>query len=69
MKKILSVLFVTIFIMVQVVPSYGATTVGVMLNNSPVSFNASSGYPFIDSNSRTLVPLRQTMEAAGYSVT
>src|SRR5665647_3903993 len=69
MKKILSVLFVTIFIMVQTVPSFGAATVGVMLNNTPVSFNESSGYPFIDSNSRTLVPLRQTMESAGYTVT
>lgn len=68
MKKIIQTLLVIVFIIVSVVPSFGQTNVGIILNNNPVSFNDSSGYPFIDSNGRTLVPLRQTMEAAGYTV-
>lgn len=68
MKKIMPVLLAVFFILLSVSPSFGGTTVGVMLNNSSVSFNESTGYPFIDSNARTLVPLRQTMEAAGYTV-
>lgn len=42
--------------------------VNVHVNNEDVSFNDSTGYPFIDSNGRTLVPLTATMEAGGATV-
>ncbi|MDD3350286.1 MAG: trypsin-like peptidase domain-containing protein [Eubacteriales bacterium] len=68
MKKLVSACILIICLMVSTVSSSAAVTVGVTLNSNPVSFNTSTGYPFIDSNNRTLVPLRQTMEAAGYGV-
>ena len=45
-----------------------AASVGVKIDNVPVSFNDSSGYPFIDAPGRTQVPLRAAMEAYGCSV-
>lgn len=45
-----------------------ASGVGVTINGTPVAFGGSSGAPFIDSSSRTQVPLRTTMEAYGCDV-
>lgn len=33
-----------------------------------VTFTDSSGYPYLDENNRTMVPLRVTMESAGFVV-
>lgn len=38
---------------------------GVVINYRPVNFTAETGYPFVDENERTMVPLRRAMEAMG----
>ena len=40
-------------------------TINILINGKIVTFTDSSGYPYIDDNGRTMVPLRVTMEAAG----
>ncbi|MEI8217191.1 MAG: stalk domain-containing protein [Eubacteriales bacterium] len=45
-----------------------ASSIGVTIDNSKVAFSSEMGYPFIDSNSRTQVPFRATMEKFGCSV-
>lgn len=42
--------------------------IGVIVNGRSVVFTDNSGYPYIDENFRTMVPLRATMEAAGAAV-
>jgi len=42
--------------------------IGTTINGVPVQYNETSGYPFIDSAYRTLVPLRAAMEAYGCTV-
>lgn len=44
------------------------TGIGTTINGVPVQYNETSGYPFIDSAYRTLVPLRAAMEAYGCTV-
>ena len=44
------------------------TEVSVLIDRTPVKFTASDGIPFIDENSRTLVPLRIVMETYGCMV-
>lgn len=48
--------------------TYGASNIKIILDSKQVTFNSSSGSPFIDNNNRTQVPFRQTMEAFGCSV-
>lgn len=43
-------------------------SVNIIINGKAVAFTDSSGYPYIDKNGRTMVPLRVTMEAAGAAV-
>ncbi len=45
-----------------------ANATGVVIDGVGVAFTDDSGYPFIDANSRTLVPLRASMEALGATV-
>ncbi len=40
----------------------------IKIDGNYVKYNSVTGYPFIDSNNRTLVPLRQTVESFGCSV-
>lgn len=42
--------------------------VNIIINSKAVAFTDDSGYPYIDENGRTMVPLRVTMEAAGAAV-
>ena len=42
-----------------------AANINVLINGKPVNFTNYSGYPIVDQNNRTLVPLRVTMEATG----
>ena len=42
-----------------------ASNINVLINGKPVNFTNYSGYPIVDQNNRTLVPLRVTMEATG----
>lgn len=52
------------------VPSNAASnkTINVLLNGKVVTFTKSTGYPYVDKNNRTMVPLRVTMESAGFVV-
>lgn len=43
-------------------------TIFIVINGIAVPFTENSGYPYIDENGRTMVPLGVTMEAAGASV-
>jgi len=45
-----------------------AQEINVVINGHAVIFSGDSGYPFIDRNGRTMVPLRVTMESAGFAV-
>ncbi|KXL52826.1 hypothetical protein CLNEO_18490 [Anaerotignum neopropionicum] len=42
--------------------------INIVVNGNPIEFTENSGYPYVDENSRTMVPLRITMESAGCSV-
>lgn len=64
-KKTLKFFIIILFI-VLTTTAFGH--IGVVINNDHIHFNSDSGYPFIDSNNRTLVPLRITMESAGFHV-
>ena len=48
--------------------SFAASEIGVTIDGESVVFQSGYGVPFIDSNSRTLVPLRGVMEAFGATV-
>ena len=68
MKRLVLAFTVVVLILSSSIVSHGAQPLGIMLDGSPIAFNESTGYPFIDANGRTLVPFRQTMESAGYTV-
>lgn len=42
--------------------------INILLNGEAVTFTEGSGYPYLDENNRTMVPLRGTMESAGFVV-
>ena len=65
MKKLLSIIFAT-FVFAALTVS--ASAIDVIIDGVKVEFNDSTGYPFISAESRTLVPLRATMEAFGATV-
>ena len=68
-RKLLSITLTLSMVAALFLPfAASAASVGVKIDNVPVSFNDSSGYPFIDASSRTQVPLRAAMEAYGCSV-
>lgn len=62
MKKVIVVLSMLILMCTNAYAS------GVIIDGVAVPFNDSTGYPFVDENSRTQVPLRATMEALGAEV-
>ncbi len=43
-------------------------TLKIFLDGSKIEFNASTGFPFVDQNNRTLVPLRAVLETFGATV-
>ena len=57
-------LIVASIFFIPTTPAY-ASNVNVVINGTPVEFNSTYGYPIVDQNNRTLVPLRGTMEATG----
>jgi len=67
MKKLKSItLFVLIITLISSLSVQSASlNPGVMLNGKMLTFNDSTGYPFVDESSRTQVPLRASMEAMG----
>ncbi len=44
------------------------SSVNILINGKKVNFTSDTGYPFVDKNNRTMVPLRITMETAGFAV-
>lgn len=69
MKKHIALALCIVFAL-SLLPGFAsaAGTVAVTIDGTPVEFTESSGSPFIDSNDRTLVPLRVTMEQSGCEV-
>ena len=45
-----------------------AANINVVINGNAVPFTENTGYPIVDKNNRTMVPLRVTMETAGFAV-
>lgn len=73
MKKrslIASLLSLIMFCVMFTVPVGAASNneINILLNGKAVPFTADSGYPYVDENNRTMVPLRVTMEFAGFAV-
>ena len=66
MKKIF-ILMLCFVIVLGLIPA-SAANIAVVIDNVGVSFNDSTGYPFISKEGRTMVPLRATMEAYGATV-
>ena len=67
MKKVISIVMACVMLCLMSVTTFAAST-NIVINGPPERFTSSSGYPFVDENNRTLVPLRVTMEAAGFAV-
>lgn len=69
-SKLFLVLLLVIISMsaTTLVSNADSNTINVVINGTNVNYNEKSGVPYIDSNGRTLVPLRATMEAYGCDV-
>ncbi len=63
--KIICFVVVLVFLFTGVAMAQSYNTIGVFIDNERVNYNDNYGYPFIDSNNRTLVPFRVTLEKAG----
>lgn len=50
------------------VSAASGSNINILLNGKVVTFTDDSGYPYVDENNRTMVPLRITMESAGFVV-
>ena len=69
MKKILFGISVGLLILMSLFSvATAASAATVSVDGYLVAFNKDTGYPFVDENSRTMVPLRITMESAGAEV-
>ena len=44
------------------------SSVNILINGKKVNFTSDTGYPFVDKNNRTMVPLRFVMEAFNVTV-
>lgn len=69
-RRMTALLLVMIFVMnpMGTTTVESATAIRVVLNNKAITYNETYGFPYIDSNDRTLVPLRLTLENFGASV-
>lgn len=61
-------ILVAMVIYVQPISLYAADSLDIIINGEEVTFNDDLGYPFVDTNNRTQVPFRATMEAFGAEV-
>lgn len=66
--KILVASILLLIVFTSPVDAASNSNINILLNGKAVSFTNDSGYPFVDENNRTMVPLRATMEAAGFVV-
>lgn len=60
-----------ITIILFTVCSFGVSAnsdINIVVNGQRIEFNDDTGYPYVDENDRTMVPLRATMESAGFAV-
>lgn len=63
------VVMITAALLLQGQPAFAAEQqVYIIVNGESVAFTQESGFPYVDENARTMVPLRITMEAAGCAV-
>lgn len=70
-KSILTSLFIfiaLIFLSTMPIQATNSSKINIILNGNIVEFTNDTGYPYVDEKSRTMVPLRATMEAAGFAV-
>jgi hypothetical protein len=67
-KKIMSFLLGLCLAITLCIPALAAGGPGVSIDGTAVVFSDDTGYPFVDANGRTLVPLRVTMETYGCEV-
>jgi hypothetical protein len=72
MKKIISAFLCLLLFTCLTLPSSATSIsnneINVIINGKTVEFSTDSGYPYIDENYRTMVPLRITMESCGAAV-
>ena len=61
-------LFLMCIMSVNIAFAATQTQISVLINGTAVQFTSDTGYPYIDENNRTMVPLRVTMETAGFAV-
>ena len=66
-RRIISI-FLSLLILVNMPVNFMATAPNLIVNGIKVVFSDSLGYPYIDSNNRTMIPLKAAVEAAGASV-
>lgn len=67
MKKLLFII-VTILLAMAFLTVHADAGINILLNGKTVIFDDNTGYPYVDENNRTMVPLRATMESAGFVV-
>ncbi len=68
MKRIALVCALCLAALLLPLSAGAAGTVTVTINGTPVAYNDSYGYPFVDAAGRTQVPFRRTMETFGCTV-
>lgn len=68
-RKIISLLLAAAMLCALGVTASAETQeIHILLNGKAVEFTEETGYPYVDENFRTMVPLRATMESAGFAV-
>ena len=70
-KKLISAVLSLAICFAMSVPTFSAIPsyqINVIINGKQVNFTQDSGFPYIDENQRTMVPLRITMESCGAAV-
>lgn len=67
MRKFIPTLLLAITLLLSPLPGY-SQHIDVYVDQEKVPFNQSTGYPVVDSNSRTLVPFRVVLEQFGCTV-
>lgn len=65
MRKVLLSVIICMLMLTVAVSFAANSTVNIKIDGSTVEFNEDYGFPFIDENDRTQVPLRVTMETFG----
>lgn len=70
MKKVIFILSLIFIMILTSVTAFAQTTneITVAIDSVKVEFTEDSGFPFIDENSRTLVPFKKTLETYGATV-